>query len=236
METLFLSYTYHPHPDHEGDLERLRKTACRAIEAMGLRIIDGVDVGGRPLDAVLQERIEESDCLVALMTPQADAAGAVVEPRFVFDEFQYARGQKKPTMKVLHSLLLNRGLGASGEYTSYQPGNELIVVVKLMNTIALWIREHGRRARVRLEPDAVAARYDENEGDRCECQVIGRAGGFGKYGPVPVALDPGAAFAVLPKLRDGDRVRLRVTRRGRVWETRYAIDPFVGGVSLEERT
>jgi hypothetical protein len=235
MDTLFLSYTYRPHPDHDADLERLHRSVCRVIEAMGLRIIDGVDVGGRPLDVALQERIDDADCLVALVTPQADDANAVIEPRFVLDEVQYARGRQKPTMRVLHGLLANRGLGAGSEYTPYQPGAELAVIMKLMNTIALWGREHGRKARVRIEPEDIATLYDEARGDTCECQIITRVGDYGRYQRAQLLMEPGAAYALLPKLREGERIRLRLNQGGRVWQSRYAIDPFVGGVSLEER-
>ena len=82
MEKVFLSYTYRPHPDHEANLERLRRCVVRAIEAMGLRIIDGVDVGGRPLDDALRRRIQDADALIALVTPQAAP---------VFGRFEAAR-------------------------------------------------------------------------------------------------------------------------------------------------
>ncbi len=54
METIFLSYTYQPHPDHHASLEYLRRCVIRVIEAMDLSVIDGVDVGGRTLDSALE--------------------------------------------------------------------------------------------------------------------------------------------------------------------------------------
>jgi hypothetical protein len=235
MEKLFLSYTYRPHPDHEADLERLRRCVVRAIEAMCLRVVDGVDVGGRPLDDALKKRIEDADGLIALVTPQADDAGGVIDPTFVLGEFQYAEGQKKPTMRLLHHLLAARGLGAGNEYTPYRPGGEVDVILKLMNTIALWKREYGKAARVRIEPDDLAVRYDETQGDRCEFQVISQTGNYRDFERASLRLEPGAAYAHLPKLREGERVRLRLRQGGRMWQSRYAIDPFVGGVRLEEQ-
>jgi len=235
MEKVFLSYTYRPHPDHEADLERLRKCVVRVIEAMGLHVVDGVDVGGRPLDDALKKRIEDADGLIALLTPQADNAGQVTEPAFVLSEFQYAEGQKKPTMRALHQLLTGRGLGSGNEYTPYRPGSEVEVVLKLMNTIAIWKRELGKVARVRIEPDDLAVRYDETQGDRCEFQVISQAGNYRDFERASLSLEPGAAYALLPKLREGERVRLRLKQGGKMWQSKFAIDPFVGGVRLEER-
>lgn len=137
MDSVFLSYTYRPHPDHEASLERLRRYVVRAVEAMGLRVVDGVDVGGRPLDEALRARIRDTDALIALVTPQADDAGAVVEPAFVLSEFQFAQGQDKPTLRVLHQALAPRGLGAGNEYAPYAPGGELDVILKVMHSIAL---------------------------------------------------------------------------------------------------
>jgi hypothetical protein len=231
MEKVFLSYTYRPHPDHKADLDRLRGYVFRAIEAMGLRIIDGADVGGRPLDDALKKRIEDAEALIALVTPQADGAGNVVEPAFVLSEFQYAEGQKKPTMRVWHPLIVPRGLGAGNEYTHYTPGSELDVILKLMNTIALWRQDYARAARVRIEPDDLAVRYDEREGDRCYFQVISLTGSYGEFERAKVWQDPGAAYAHL-KLREGERVRLRLCKGGRKWESGF-FDPFVGGVRLE---
>lgn len=235
MESIFLSYTYRPHPAHEADLDRLRKGVVRAIEAMGLRVIDGVDVGGRQLDDALRKRIEDVDGLIALVTPQADEAGSVVDPAFVLSEFQYAEGRTKPTLRVIHHLLASRGLGAGNEYTSYSPSGELEVVLKLLRTISVWTREFGRVARVRLEPEDLASRYDETNGDRCEFQSISATGTYRDFERVNLCLEPGAAYVLLPKLRQGERVRLRLRQDGKTWQSRYAIDPFVGGVRLEER-
>lgn len=234
MEKIFLSYTYRPHPDHEADLERLRRCVVRAIEAMGLRIIDGVDVGGRPLDDALRTRLKDADALIALATPQADDAGNIADPAFVLSEFQYAQGLEKPTMRVLHNQLVARGLAAGNEYTPYKPGSELDVILKLMNTIALWRREYGKVARVRIEPMELAQQYDEKLGDKCEFQVISPEG-MSEFKKVNLWQEPGAAYALLPKLREQERVRLRVTQGGRTWQSPHAIDPFVGGVLLERR-
>jgi hypothetical protein len=47
MERIFLSYTYNPHPDCAGVTERPQLAARVVIESLGLRVVDGVDLGGR---------------------------------------------------------------------------------------------------------------------------------------------------------------------------------------------
>jgi hypothetical protein len=179
-------------------------------------------------------RIEDADALIALVTPQTDDAGGLVELAFVLSEFQYAEGQRKPTMRVLHPLPAAHGLGAGNEYTPWKPGSEVDVILKLMNSIALWKREYGQVACVRIEPEDLA-RYDETQGDRCEFQVISQSGIFHDFQRASLFLEPGAAYALLPKLRVGERVRLRLRQGNKTWQSRHAIDPFVGGVRLEQQ-
>ena len=236
MEKIFLSYTYAPHPDHTASLARLHKCVTRAIEAMGLRIIDGLDLGGHALDDGIRMRIRDADALIALVTPQQAVNGAaVIEPGFVLSEFHFAEGVPKPTMRVWHHLLNANGLGAGNEYALYTPGNEVDVILKLMNTIAVWKREYGKVARVRIEPDDLAGRYDETQGDRCYFQRILSNGTYENFVQARLWQEPGAAYALLPKLREGERVRLRLEQGGKTWQSRHAIDPFIGGVSLEVR-
>lgn len=235
METIFLSYTYKPHPDHEERLDYLRRALIRVIESMELRVIDGVDVGGRPLDAALQERIEKSDALLAILTPQQSADGSIDDPKFVISEFQHANALKIPTLRVIHDALIPRGLAAGNEYVPYKPDNEIDVVLKLMRTIAVWKREYGRVVSVRIEPDNLASQYDEDQADKCEYQLIRADGTFEAFQRARVRLDPGAFYAELPKLLETDRVRLRMKLKGKAWRSKHAINPFVGGVRLEEQ-
>ncbi len=88
-------------------------------------------------------------------------------------------------------------------------------------------------ARLRIEPEELAKEYDESSGHRCEFQRI-RDGKFEDFTRARVRLEPGAVFAELPKLREGDQVRLRMQVSGESWESRQVVSPFIGGVRLEK--
>jgi hypothetical protein len=90
----------------------------------------------------------------------------------VLSEFDYANGAKKPTFRVVHKAFAPTGLNSNNEYAQFHAGMELNVVVKLMDTIAVWRLEHGTVARLRLEPDQLASQYDENQGLRVEPGVL----------------------------------------------------------------
>ena len=236
METVFLSYTYHSHPDHEANLDRLRRYVVRTIEAMDLRVIDGVDVGGRPLDEALRKRIEGADALIALVTPQAGDAGTLVGRHSCSTSSSTPKGCRRTPCGCVHDLLPTGGLSGGNEYAHYKPGSELDVILKLMNTIAVWKREYGQLARVRIEPVDLVAQYDELLGDRCEFQVISRGGVYGQFKQGSLWPEPGAFYALLPKLHVGEKVRLRLRQGNKTWQSLHPVDPFVGGVRLEEKT
>ena len=108
LQQIFLSYTYDPHPVHAGELARLESASRRIIEAMGCRVADGKDRGGAGLTRTLEARIEGCDVLVAQVTPQADANGVVVAPRYAESEINFARG------KIRSFALVHTALGAAG--------------------------------------------------------------------------------------------------------------------------
>jgi hypothetical protein len=232
MQRVFLSYTYQPHPDHQAEIDMLQRAARRVIEAMGLLVVDGLDLGGRALEAEIEKRIREADATVALLTPQADAAGDKVLPEFVSTEFQYARTLAKPTLRVLHTALAPRGLGANDEYVAFDSNKTLDVVLKLLQTLALWKRENGRPVQIQIQPDHLAEQFGNNRDDRCEYELL--IGGRADPQPRQTTRlwpEPGAAYVYVPNFVEGAKVRVRLTVNGENWQSRFVL-PQMGGVAL----
>lgn len=232
MQRVFLSYTYKSHPDHVAELEDLQRTTRRVIEAMGLRVEDGQDLGGRPLDAEIERRIGKADALIALFTPQADEHGNKILPEFVSTEFQRARALGKPTLRLLHDQLAARGLGAGEEYAALRSGDLLGVVMKLLQTLALWKQENGHPVQIQVKPDHLAEAFGSNRSDRCEYElwVSGNPA-------LPASREtffwgePGAAYVNVPNYVEGAKVRVHVTVNGQRWQSRFVL-PQMGGVEL----
>lgn len=137
MERIFLSYTFNPHPDFTENSDRLQRAARVVAESLGLRVLDGVDLGGRAIDAEIEHRIDEADALVAIITPQADPAGNPVAPSYVADEYQLARNRGKNAIRLVHERHPVKGMGQHEEYIPLREGDELNAVLKLMRTLAL---------------------------------------------------------------------------------------------------
>lgn len=232
MQRIFLSYTYAPHPDHAETLEHLERKVRRVIEAMDLRVVDGRNLGGRALEATIQQRIKDADALIALYTPQADAAGKEVLPQYVVSEFQHARAIGKPTLRIEHEALEVRGLGANDEYVPYRAGDLLEVIMTVLQKLALWKEEHGRPVQIRIEPVELAHRYDEARMDRCEYELL-REGEAKATAPVPASLvpEPGAAYVHVPNFVEGMRVRVKLTVGGDQWRSTF-VQPHMAGVAV----
>lgn len=231
MQRVFLSYTYHPHPDLVAETDALQRTVRRVIEAMGLRVVDGIDVGGRALDPEIDKRIKASDAMIALVTPQADGANNKILPEFVKDEFTSARTLNKARIRILHHELANRGLGTGEEYIPFEPAKSVDVVVKLMQTIALWKSELGRPVRIQIQPEDPAVRFNPRQRDSCEYELLLDNGETLSAQATTIWAEPGAAYVFVPNFVEGAKVRVKLRVGTEDWESRFVL-PQMGGVAL----
>lgn len=231
MQRVFLSYTYHAHPEHASETDALQRTTRRVIEAMNLRVVDGLDAGGRVLDAEIDKRIREADALVALITPQADGAGNRISPEFVSTEFQTARALGKSRIRILHNELVLRGLGTGEEYVPFHPEKTLDVIMKLLQTLALWKKELGRPVQIQIQPDHLANRFDPRRNDRCEYELMIAESEALPPQATKLWPEPGAAYVYVPNFIEGAKVRVRLTVDGENWQSPFVL-PQMGGVAL----
>lgn len=209
----------------------LQRTVRRVIEAMDLRVVDGMDLGGRRVDEEMDKRIEDADAMIALVTPQADGAGNLALPEFVSTEFQTARTLRKPRLRVLHATLAARGLGAGEEYAPFDPANTLDVVMKLLGTIALWKKEQGRAVQIRIEPDELASRFDARRHDRCEYELMIQSGRARPARETMLWREPGGPLVHVPNFVEGARVSVRLTIDGERWQSPF-VSPQMAGIAL----
>lgn len=231
MQQVFLSYTYNPHPDFTADGADLLRRVSTVIESMDLRIVTGEDLAGQGLTPAVQDRIARADALVALLMPWKDSAGNQVAPPWVIDEFAYARGLGKRSIRVLHPTVVAAGMFAAHEYIAFEPGNVADVLLKLMKTLALWKRESGRPMEIEIALDAAGRPFDPNN-VRCEFQLF-RNYEESNWLPAKIWPQPGALYAYLPGVPDQAKLRLRLQRDTELWQSDYTSP--VGRVQLSRR-
>lgn len=232
MESVFLSYTYAPHPDHGGITDTMVRAARTVIEALGLRTLDGVDLGGRVLPAEIETRIAACDALVALYTPHRGPAGNAEMPLYVNDEFVSARAIGKRVIRVIHDSLDAGGIAGADEFIPLKPGSELDASLKLMRTLALWKRELGRPREFRIEPEHLGPRIERGGEDCCQYKLLVRYAET-EWRAAKVWREPGAVFAYLPGVPEESKVRLKLRLDDETWDSHFT-DPKAR-VALERR-
>lgn len=220
MESIFLSHTFAPHPDHKVINDGLVRMTRTMIEALNLRALDGMDLAGRAIDAEVTRRIQCSDALVALVMPHANAQGQIEPPPYVQAEFAQAKALGKQTIQVVHNALVVGGFGQGDEQIRFGPGGEFDAATKLLRSLSLWKRESGRPREIRLEPDELGPRI-EGIGDGCCRYKLMVEYTESEWLPAKVWHEPGAVYAYLPSVPDASKVKLKLQLAGETWDSPF---------------
>lgn len=220
MESVFLSYTYTPHGDFAAITDGLVRVARTMVEALNLRVLDGIDLGGRAVDAEVTRRIQSCDALVALVTPHADQNGNVEPPPFVQGEYAQAKALGKRVIQVVHETLPLAGFGQGDEHIRVGPGGELDAATKLLRTLVLWKRELGRPREIRIEPDDLGPRIEGVADGCCQYKLMVEYT-ESNWLPAKVWHEPGAVYAYLPSVPDTSKVKLKIQLNGETWDSPF---------------
>jgi len=234
MDTIFLSYTYNPHPDYKDKTEELVKQIKIIAESQELRVLTGVDLGGGSLRPEIQQRIEQSDALVALLTPWQDNYNNPVIPPYVNDEYTYALSKGKQAIRLLHSALNIQGMYTDQEYLMLDPDNSIDVLLKLMRTLLLWKKKLGRSHEIQLLPqelmDKVISAGTENS--HCEYQLLLNRKP-GQWKKIDIWAEPGGLVTYIQNVPDEAKFNLRVTLGNKEWYSLFC-NPNRHSIILKE--
>lgn len=220
METIFLSYTYNPHPDYKDETEELVKNIKIIAESQDLRVDTGVDLGGGNLTPEIKQRIDACDALVALVTPWDDNSDKPAIPQFVNDEYNYAAFSDKCCIRMLHMSLDNQGMNANQEFIPFEPKKQADALIKLMRTLALWKKKLGHSYEVQLLPvELVDSLNNAGEGF-CKYQILFNHK-VSEWKDIDVWPEPGGMVAYIPNVPDGAKINLKVTMGDEEWHSNF---------------
>lgn len=228
MQSVFLSFTYNPHPDHVAETEDLRRRVSTVIESMDLRVVTGEDLGGEALSDEIRTRIEKCDALVALVTPWRDRLGQKVEPPWVRDEFNHAKAMKKRAFRIAHPDYAGGGMYAAHEYTTYTQDTLADVLVKLIKTLSLWRRASGRPLRIEIAPGG-GQQFPRVAKPDCRYKLL-RDYQETDWFKASVWPQPGALYAFVPGVPDDAKLMLQLKLDNETWESDFQ-DP-IGRVQM----
>lgn len=233
MERIFLSYTYNPVDAYKQETDDFIKHIKIMIEAMGLRVLDGVDIGGWAIDEEIQKRITTSDALIAVMTPWQDAHEQIVIPPYVLAEYGIAKEQRKPAIRVIHDSLSVQGMFSNHEYIQHSAASEVQTLLKLMRTIFLWKKKAGKNIQIKIKPSEIGSRYDVHSHlHQCHYQLLVDHEQTG-WKPAKLWNEPGATFAYIPNVPDESKLQLRLYLGSELWDSPFT--DSMGQITLLKR-
>jgi len=134
------------------------------LESHMVRTITGEELGGGALTNTIMGRINNSDALIALITPgEQRLDGSYTPHTWVRDELNYARGRNKRAISLLQQSILPEGAWQEHEYIKFDPANLLPALRRLVKTIGQWKKEDGRLVKVMLLPEEVGTKVVLNK-------------------------------------------------------------------------
>jgi hypothetical protein len=224
MNTVFLSYTYNPHPGFEAETSELVKNVRLLLEAMGVaEVLTGQDLGGQQLSSEVMRRIERSDALIALETPWKELAGdaGYIASDWVRREFSEAETLGKELIAVVHEKVLASSAFKDREHAVYRPSELALLLMKLMRTIALWKKKLGRSHQVEILPFELAEILDEDDpSHRCFYRTLVEHE-KSEWKLAQFWHEPGGVVAYLTGISEGAKVQMKVTAGEQRWQSPF---------------
>lgn len=233
MDTVFLSYTYNPHPDYVKETEDLVKNIKIIAESQELQVLTGLNLGGGELTTEIKQRIDTCDALVALITPWKNNYGDPVAPPYVHDEYSYAVNNNKPAIRLLHTLIKNQGMYTNQEYIQFDPQDQVDALLKMMRTLVLWKKTLGRSHEIQfLPPELVKSLNDDGDNSSCEYQLLVNRKP-GKWLPIDIWPEPGGLVTYIHNVPEGAKLNLKVTLGDEKWYSNFC-NPDNNSIKLEK--
>ena len=212
MKTVFLGFAY-----RDEDRE-LSSQVEQLLASHDVRVTTGERLAGAALTPAVQQRIDNSDGLVALLTRRDQlAAGGWTTHPWVQDEIVYARSKNKHAIAMVEDGVNVAGMFAPHEHIKFDRQNPLPAFLALSETIRLWKAELGRILRVRLLPDALAKRVAQGNG-QTKCRHRFHYGGkYTDWKESTPYREPGGTFLFLEGVLDEYTIQIEIEDQNTSW-------------------
>jgi hypothetical protein len=223
MDRIFLAFSYRS-ADQQIVRPMIEFTEA-VLEAHAIRAITGESVGGEALTPAIMSRINDCDALIAVLTPNQQREDNSFDPHpWVRDELNYARGQNKSCIALIHPSVAIEGAWQEHERIIWNPGDPLQAARRLVQTVGLWKLESGRVLKIMLLPEDVATRIARNpKRATCEYRLIHNPTGKAtQWRQANVFGEIGGTFAWIRGALDDSLLEVRVQLGRELWYSRAA--------------
>jgi hypothetical protein len=205
MKRLFLSFSF-----NEQD-RALAAQIDRLLASHDLQVVTGARLGGAALTPAIQQKIEQCDGLVALLTRRDQLVdGSWTTSDWLRDELNYARARGKQAIALLEEGVNVGGAYGENERIPFQRESLLDACLTLSETVSLWKRQAGRQRKVQILPTTLAQQAALAKGDvQCECRFLieGETTAWSKVTPI---LEQGGTYLYINGVQDEAMIQLSI--------------------------
>ena len=212
MKKVFLSFAFR-------DEDRGLVTAVEQLLASyDLVAVTGKRLGGEALTPAVMQRIEECDALVALLTRRdLKTSGKWTTHDWVRDELNHARTKGIRAVALVENEVEVGGAYGEHERIPLDRSNPLDAFLSLSDTIGLWKRQEGRRLKIRIMPEELAALAGFSGGDlKCRYRflVSGTPTEWREAVQIP---EPGGTFLWAGGVQEDFLIQVQLEDGGKKW-------------------
>ena len=184
--------------------------------------VTGRRLDGGQLTPEIQSRIEECECLVAMLTRRdLIAKGRWSSHSWVLAELGHARSKKRHAIALVEGGVEVKGADAKHEYIDLNHDLPLEAFLRLSETIGSWRQKVGRRMKVRIFPDEAVTPSADVASTKCEHKlwIDGKGSAWMQS---DVVREVGGTFMYVDGVRDDHAIELRIRQSNKEWRSDVA--------------
>lgn len=190
----------------------------RLLASQFIQINTGGNLGGGQLTLEVQNRIENSDALIALLTRRDQLqAGGWTTHQWVKDELGFARTKGKRAIAIVEEDVDVGGMYHPHEFIPLNRASLLETFLRLSETVGGWKQETGRRVKVQINPETIANKLGDG-GVVCRSR-LGLHGNFTVWQAAIPSPEIGGTFVYLNGVQDEHLVQIEVQEAGNTWQS-----------------
>ena len=214
---IFVAYGYRPSDQWVKD------QVFRIVKAFGDTVVTGEDLQGQPITDGVQDRIENADGLIAMLTRREEQnLGQWSTHRWVTDELSCALANNKKVVEVRETGVdAQSGMAGGRQLITYDEAARDRCLVAIVETLGNWHRE--RFVPVQLGPPAACKKFAPNINAatfRCTYRLLVNDQ-VGLEQPVPITPKAGALYVLLPNVPAKADIQIQIVNGAEIWISDY---------------
>lgn len=192
----------------------------RVLYSHGIRSITGHVLGGDALDDAIKERIENSDCLIALVTRRQQLNdGRWMTHPWVTHEFAHAKSQNKDAIALVEVGVVWEGPYQAHEFIQLDRDRPSDALLTLSNTVGMWKEKAGKTLKLQVLPNTLAEKLElESDVFKCSYRLV-EQGNFADWCNVSPVPEPGGVFFYIKGVQDRQLVEVKVSANRETWKS-----------------